>query len=82
MTGPVRVSALLAVPCAATGDCAGTGRWLLVGSEGLWCADCLIPGCGWTTTTTSSDTATTAAVLHDLTHPASPSTPAQIRSAR
>jgi hypothetical protein len=78
VTRPVRVGALLAGSIGGTGaTCESTGRWLLVGSAGLWCADCLVPGCGWTTTTASSETATTAAVLHDLTHDA----PTHTRSA-
>jgi hypothetical protein len=79
VTGPIPVRALLARPAEPTAGAAG--RWSLVGSDGLWCTDCLVPGCGWTNTTTTSDAATTAAVLHALTHPHHPaSTSAQIRS--
>ena len=63
MTGPVRLGAVLAAPAA---------MWVLVGSAGLWCADCLLPGCGWTTTTGTNDAASTAATLHVLNHPAAP----------
>jgi hypothetical protein len=44
VTAPVRLAAVL----AAT---ARPDRCVLVGSDGLWCADCLLPGCTWTTTT-------------------------------
>jgi hypothetical protein len=72
LPGPVPVRAVLDRDAGTAGT--RSGRWVLLGSAGLWCADCLVPGCGWTTTTARSDTATTAAVLHDLTHPHSSTT--------
>ena len=42
--------------------------WVLVGSAGLWAADCLTAGCGWTATTPTSDTAATAATRHTNQH--------------
>jgi predicted small metal-binding protein len=42
--------------------------WLLVGSEGLWAVDCLVPGCGWTATTGAIEAATAAAIAHANDH--------------
>ena len=42
--------------------------WLLVGSEGLWAADCLMAGCGWTVTTGGCDAALAACATHAGTH--------------
>lgn len=68
MIAPVRLGAVL----AAT---ARPDTWVLVGSAGLWCADCLVPGCGWTTTTATSEAATTAAAVHALGHSAATTAP-------
>ena len=38
--------------------------WLLVGSPGLYAADCLVPGCLWTTTTSDPEAADRAALNH------------------
>jgi len=45
--------------------------WLLVGSHGLWAADCIVPGCLWTATTSTPDAADAAALDHaQEVHPA------------
>jgi hypothetical protein len=38
--------------------------WVLVGSKGLWAADCLVPGCLWTTTAPSPEAADSTAGQH------------------
>jgi hypothetical protein len=38
--------------------------WVLLGSEGLWAADCLSRGCHWSTTSSSPEAADTAALEH------------------
>jgi hypothetical protein len=38
--------------------------WVLVGSEGLWGAECLTPGCLWVTTRPTPETADAAALAH------------------
>lgn len=41
--------------------------WVLVGSAGLWGAECLTPGCLWTATTPTPETADRAATRHAAT---------------
>jgi hypothetical protein len=41
--------------------------WVLVGSEGLWGAECLTPGCLWVATRPTPETADTAALEHSWT---------------
>jgi hypothetical protein len=41
-----------------------TPTWLLTGSHGLWAADCLVPGCIWTTTASTAEAADAVAVDH------------------
>lgn len=41
--------------------------WVLVGSEGLWGAECLTPGCLWVTTRPTPETADAAALEHSWT---------------
>jgi hypothetical protein len=53
-----------------TSQMTGAAAWLLVGSEGLWAADCLVPGCGWTVTTGACDAALTAGLSHADSHAA------------
>ena len=44
--------------------------WLLVGSAGLWAADCIVPGCLWTHQAGTPEAADTVAVRHAETdHP-------------
>lgn len=44
--------------------------WLLVGAAGLWAADCLVPGCLWSMTTPTPESADAAAICHAETeHP-------------
>jgi hypothetical protein len=38
--------------------------WVLVGSEGLWGAECLTPGCLWVVTRPTAETADCAALEH------------------
>ena len=38
--------------------------WLLIGSRGLWAADCLVPGCLWTVTASTPEAADDAATTH------------------
>ena len=38
--------------------------WVLVGSAGMWAADCLSPGCLWSITTSTAEAADTAAETH------------------
>jgi hypothetical protein len=38
--------------------------FVLVGSAGLWAADCLVPGCLWTTTGPTPETTDSAALCH------------------
>ncbi|MFI7585920.1 hypothetical protein ACIB24_02455 [Spongisporangium articulatum] len=53
-----------------TGTRLSSPGWVLVGSTGLWAADCLRPGCLWTVTTSTPEAADTAAQRHDFTdHP-------------
>ena len=40
--------------------------WVLVGSHGLWAADCLVPGCLWTTTGPTAEATDTTAGRHAL----------------
>jgi hypothetical protein len=47
-----------------------TPTWVLVGSEGLWGAECLTPGCLWAATRPTAETADAAALEHTHTcHP-------------
>jgi hypothetical protein len=47
-----------------------TPTWLLTGSHGLWAADCIVPGCIWTTTASTPEAADAVAVDHAQTcHP-------------
>ena len=44
--------------------------WLLTGSDGMWAADCLVPGCLWTTTASGPEAVDAAAITHAATaHP-------------
>jgi hypothetical protein len=44
--------------------------WLLTGSDGMWVADCLVPGCLWTTTASGPEAVDAAAITHAVTvHP-------------
>jgi hypothetical protein len=38
--------------------------FVLVGSKGLWAADCLVPGCLWSTTAPTPETADRSATRH------------------
>ncbi len=38
--------------------------WLLLGSAGLFAADCLVPGCLWSCTTSNPEAADTQAFTH------------------
>jgi hypothetical protein len=38
--------------------------FVLVGSQGLWAADCLVPGCLWTCTTSTAEAADRQAIDH------------------
>ncbi|GLY13993.1 hypothetical protein LWF15_02965 [Kineosporia rhizophila] len=38
--------------------------WLLVGSAGMFAADCMIPGCLWTCTTSNPESADRQAFSH------------------
>jgi hypothetical protein len=40
--------------------------WLLTGSEGMWAADCLVPGCLWTATASGPEAVDAAAVTHSV----------------
>lgn len=40
--------------------------WVLVGSEGLWGAECLTPGCLWVITRPTPETADAAAREHSV----------------
>jgi hypothetical protein len=40
--------------------------WVLVGSTGLWAADCLVPGCLWTTTGPTPESTDGTAQRHAL----------------
>ncbi len=42
--------------------------WVLVGSAGLWAADCLSPGCLWSITTSTPEAADHAAETHTAIH--------------
>ena len=42
--------------------------WVLVGSAGLWAADCLSTGCLWTITTSTPEAADAAAETHTAGH--------------
>lgn len=47
-----------------------TPSWLLTGSHGLWAADCIVPGCLWTTTASTPEAADAVALDHaETTHP-------------
>ena len=50
---------------APTGTHLTSPGWVLVGSAGLWAADCLRPGCLWTTCASTPEAADIAAQLHD-----------------
>lgn len=44
--------------------------WVLTGSDGMWAADCLVPGCLWTTTASGPEAVDAAALTHTVTaHP-------------
>ena len=44
--------------------------WLLTGSDGMWAADCLVPGCLWTATASGPEAVDAAAITHTATdHP-------------